>query len=203
MFVQVMHGKTSDPEALHRRLEVWEAELMPGAVGYLGSTGGCTSNGDCILIARFEDREAARRNSDRPEQGAWWAETEKCFDGPVTFHDTEDVDLMTHGGVDSARFVQVMDGHVTDEARAKALERDSDDMLTQLRPDLLGALTAYYGDDEFTEVAYFTTEGAARDGEAAPMPEGATEMFTEWQSVMKVDRYLDINDPWLMTAPTR
>ena len=48
-----------------------------------------------------------------------------------------------------------------------------------------------------------TTEGAARDGEAAPMPEGATEMFTEWQSVMKVDRYLDINDPWLMTAPTR
>ena len=36
MFVQVMHGKTSDPEALHRRLEVWEAELMPGAVGYLG-----------------------------------------------------------------------------------------------------------------------------------------------------------------------
>ena len=103
MFVQVMHGKTSDPEALHRRLEVWEAELMPGAVGYLGSTGGCTSDGDCILIARFEDREAARRNSDRPEQGAWWAETEKCFDGPVTFHDTEDVDLMTHGGVDSAR----------------------------------------------------------------------------------------------------
>ena len=188
MFIQVMEGKTSDAEALHRRMEIWERDLMPGAIGYLGSTGGCTSSGDCILIARFESRDAARANSDRPEQTAWWEETEMCFDGPVVFHDTEDVQVMSHGDMGAARFVQVMDGHVTDEARAKALERDSDDMLTQLRPDLLGALTAYYGDDEFTEVAYFTTEGAARDGEAAPMPEGATEMFTECQSVMKVDR---------------
>lgn len=203
MFVQVIEGRTSDAEALHRRLDVWEAELMPGAVGYLGSTGGCTSTGDCILIARFESRDAARRNSARPEQGAWWTETEKCFDGPVTFHDTEDVELMTHGGVDDATFVQVMDGHVTDEARAKALERDSDEVLTRLRPDLLGGLTAYYGDDGFTEVAYFTTERAARDGESAGMPPEVAGMFTEWQSVMEVDRYLDIVDPWLMTAPSR
>ena len=203
MFVQVMEGRTSDPEALHRRLEVWEAELMPGAIGYLGSTGGCTSSGDCILIARFESREAAQRNSDRPEQGEWWAETETCFDGPVTFHDTEDVTLMTHTGVDDAKFVQVMDGHVTDEDRAKALERDSDEMLMQMRPDLLGGLTAYYGDDEFTEVAYFTTEAAARDGESAEMPADMADMFTEWQSVMKVDRYMDISDPWLVSAPNR
>ena len=86
-------------------------------------------------------------------------------------------------------------------------ERDLNDylafLLAQAHRQMRQGMSQSIGDDEFTEVAYFTTEGAARDGEAAPMPEGATEMFTEWQSVMKVDRYLDINDPWLMTAPTR
>ena len=112
MFIQVIEGRTERPEELHERLDIWQRDLMPGAIGYLGSTGGCTSSGDCILIARFESRDAAQRNSDRPEQGAWWAETEKCFDGPVRFHDTDDVQLMSHGELDSAHFVQVMEGHV-------------------------------------------------------------------------------------------
>lgn len=203
MFVQVIEGKTSDPEALHRRLELWEAELMPGAIGYLGSTGGCTSAGDCILIARFESREAAQRNSDRPEQTEWWNETEQCFDGPVTFHDSVEVEQMIHGGMEGARFVQVMEGHVTDKTRAKDLERESDPVLSELRPELLGAVTAYYGDDDFTEVAYFTSEGEARQGESAEIPPEMADRFAEWQSVMHVDKYLDIPDPWLTSAPSR
>jgi len=70
MFIQVIEGHTRDAEALHHQLERWQRDLMPGAIGYLGSTGGCTATGDCILIARFESAEAARRNSDRPEQTA-------------------------------------------------------------------------------------------------------------------------------------
>ena len=200
MFVQVMEGRTSDPEALHRRLDVWERDLMPGAIGYLGSTGGCTDAGDCILIARFESREAAQRNSDRPEQTEWWTETEKCFDGPVTFHDSVDVQVMTHGGLDGAHFVQVMDGHVTDKERAIDLERRSDAVLAEMRPDLLGSITAFYGDHEFTEVAYFGSEEEAREGEQADMPPEMADMFAEWESVMKVDKYLDIKEPWLTTA---
>ena len=119
MFIQVIEGRTDRPEELHERLEIWQRDLMPGAIGYLGSTGGCTSSGDCILIARFESRDAAQQNSDRPEQGAWWAETEKCFDGPVRFHDTDDVQLMSHGELDSAHFVQVMEGHVSDRRQAR------------------------------------------------------------------------------------
>ncbi len=200
MFVQVMEGKTSDPEALHRRLELWEQELMPGAIGYLGSTGGCTSTGDCILIARFESREAAQRNSDRPEQTRWWEGTEQCFDGPVTFHDSADVQVMAHGGLDDAHFVQVMDGHVTDRDRAADLERRSDAVLAEMRPDLLGSITAFYGEGEFTEVAYFGSEQEARAGEQADMSPDMAEMFTEWESVMKVDKYFDIKEPWLTSA---
>ena len=102
MFIQVIEGRTANPEECTSNLEFWERDLMPGAIGYLGSTAGCTSSGDCILIARFEDREAAQRNSDRHEQTEWWSATEKCFDGPVRFHDTDDVQLMTHGELDNA-----------------------------------------------------------------------------------------------------
>jgi len=200
MFVQVIEGKTDDPEAVHRRLEIWQRDLMPGAIGYLGSTGGCTAAGDCILIARFESRESAQRNSERPEQGAWWAETEKCFTGAVRFHDTDDVQLMTHGELDRAHFVQVMEGHCADRNRAVELEHDADPLLATARPDLLGAVTAFFDDDEFTEIAYFTSEHEARKAEGRDMPEEMATTFGEWERLMKVDRYIDITDPWLVSA---
>ena len=200
MFIQVIEGRTERPDELHERLDIWQRDLMPGAIGYLGSTGGCTSSGDCILIARFESRDAAQRNSDRPEQGAWWAETEKCFDGPVRFHDTDDVQLMNHGELDSAHFVQVMEGHVSDRTKLAELEEQADPILAELRPDLLGSVTAYFGDGEFTEVAYFTSEDAARKAERGEMPERFGSMFAEWERLMKVEKYIDIKDPWLVSA---
>ena len=199
MFVQVIEGKTRDPEELHRRLDVWRRDLMPGASGYLGSAGGCTSSGDCILIARFESADLARANSRRPEQDAWWKQTERLFDGPVRFHDTEDVQVMQHGSLDTARFVQVMEGHVADRKRAEELERETDPMLVELRPDLLGSVTAFFGDGEFTELAYFTDEAHARANESKQPPAGAAEKMAEWMRVMTVDRYLDINEPWLVS----
>ena len=200
MFIQIIEGRTERPEELHERLEIWQRDLMPDAIGYLGSTGGCTSSGDCILIARFENRAAAQKNSDRPEQGKWWAETERCFDGPVRFHDTDDVQLMTHGEMDSAHFVQVMEGHVSNRRRLDELERESDPILAELRPDLLGSVTAYFGDDEFAEVAYFTSEAEARRAEQGEMPEDMASKFAEWEQLMKVEKYIDITDPWLVSA---
>lgn len=97
MFIQVIQGRTSDPEALHRRLDVSERDLRPGAIGYLGSAGGCTADGSFIMAVRFTDRDAAMRNGARKEQGEWWSATEKCLDGPASFHDTEDVHVMAHG----------------------------------------------------------------------------------------------------------
>jgi hypothetical protein len=152
------------------------------------------------MLARFENAEAARRNSTRPEQDAWWTETEKLFDGPVTFHDTTDVHVMTHGQMDDAHFVQVMEGHVTDRARADALNQEAEPLLADERPDLIGSVTAYYGDGDYTEVAYFTSEAEAREGERKEMAPEMAERFAEFQELWHVDRYLDITDPWLTTA---
>jgi hypothetical protein len=158
------------------------------------------ADGMCVLVARFEDRAAAERNSDRPEQGEWWATTEQCFDGPVTFHDSEDVHVMQHGRLEDAQFVQVMEGHVTDRARADQLELESDPVLAEARPDLLGSITAFFDDGEYADIAYFTSEAEARDAERMGMPPELAAKFGEWEQVMKVDRYLDLPQPWLVSA---
>jgi hypothetical protein len=200
MFIQVIEGTTSDQDALHRQLDLWEREVKPGAIGYLGSTGGCTSDGDCIMVVRFESRDAARRNSERPEQTRWWQDVERCFDGPVRFHDSDDVQIMTHGSLDDAGFVQAMEGHVSDLGRAHDVEVKADRILADERPDLLGSVTAFFDDGEFAELAYFTSEAAARQGETKDLSATAAAAFAEWSECMPVDRYLDLTEPWLMNA---
>lgn len=46
----------------------------------------------------FESAAAAHANNERAEQGAWWSETETCFDGPVSFTDSEDAEEFLAGG---------------------------------------------------------------------------------------------------------
>jgi len=107
---------------------------------------------------------------------------------------------MTHGELDTASFVQVMEGHCANRDRAIELEHEVDPVLARSRPELLGAVTAYFGDDEFAEIAYFTSESAARTGERQEMPEDMASKYAEWEHVMKVDRFIDLPQPWLMSA---
>ena len=69
-----------------------------------------------------------------------------------------------------------------------------------MRPDLLGSVTAYFDDDEFTEVAYFTSEEEPAQGEAPGHPDRDGGQVRRVGDVMKVDHYLDITDPWLTSA---
>jgi hypothetical protein len=171
MFVQVFQGRTSDGQALMAAVDRWTRELGPTAVGWLGSTSGVTDDGTFIGVARFESADAARRNSDRPEQGAWWAETEKLFEGEVTFHDTEDVDVDLQGDPDRAGFVQVMQGRVSDPVRAKELTAQmSTEEAAGFRPDVLGSVYALHPGGEWTMVIYFTSEAEARENERKEMP---------------------------------
>lgn len=198
MFVQLIEGHTHDPGALQGCFDRWVRDLKPGAVGYLGSTEGVSPDGDVVILARFADREAAAANAARPEQSAWWAEVEQCFDGPVSFHETEDITEMRHGDVQRAQFVQVMEGHVSDRERAEALDEIADRTLTAMRPDLLGVTTAYFDGGRYATLAYFTSEHDARRNEGKPMPEDIADQFEEWGRVMSVDRYIDLTEPVLV-----
>jgi hypothetical protein len=198
MFVQVFQGKTSDPGGLRRQADRWVQELAPGADGWLGSTMGVTADGDFIGTARFRDEAAARANSERPEQGNWWNETAKYFDGEVTFADSSDVDVFRAGGSDDAGFVQVMQGHASDKEAVRAFDRELDAL--ELRPDLLGGVRAWYGDGDFVELAYFTSEAEAREQESAEPPAEVAARLAEWQATMGEIRYHDLTEPWLFSA---
>ena len=199
MFIQVITGTTSDREGLQRQLERWEAELRPGAAGFLGATGGVADDGRVILAARFESEEAAGRNSAREGQGAWWAETEKYLEN-VAFQDSVQVTTMLGGGSDRAGFVQVMRGRVINpEKAAELLARaaEFEAALHAQRPDVIGDVTAIHADGTYTDLIYFTSEAEARAGEQKGMPAELQAMFEEYMSAMTVEEYLDLKDPWL------
>lgn len=196
MFVQVIQAKAKDPDALRQRFEVWQRDLKPITEGFLGSTAGIGSDGTWIVAARFESEEVARRNSDRPEQGEWWAETEKHIDGDAIFYDCTEVDEIMGGGSDDAGFVQVIQGYATDKAelRRRGAEMES---LSQVRPDVLGGFVAWGPEDGFSQFMYFSSEEEARKGEKSEsMDEGQAQ---EWQKLIRDVKYIDLTDPWLTT----
>jgi hypothetical protein len=197
MFVQVIKGKVSDASAVRAALEKWANELASGATGWLGSTTGVTDDGTLIAAARFDTVENARRNSDRPEQGDWWAETERLFDGEVTFDDSSEVDDYVAGDPNTAGFVQVMQGQVSDLARARALMQQRPDSFRQLRPDILAILNLAHQDGRWTSVAYFTSEAEARQRESQERPPEFAEMMKEMASLSVGEtRYYDLRQVW-------
>jgi len=199
MFIQVITAKVVDEEAMWRQLDRWEAELRPGAQGFLGSTGGVTDDGRLIALVRFDSADAARRNGDRPEQGQWWAEMEKTLENP-TFQDSVEVDVLGGGPSVDAGFVQVMRGRIVDPAKLAELRsrmKEFESAMVTARPDVIGDVTVMHPDGTFTNAVYFRSESEARANEAKEMPAEMMAMFSDWMSAAPVDEYLDIRTPRL------
>ena len=199
MFVQVIQGRVNDEAGLRKQLDRWVSDLAAGASGWLGATGGVSSDREFVGIVRFESEEAARANGDRPEQGEWWNETAKCFDGDVTFVDCPEVDLFLDGGSDDAGFVQIIQGRADrEELRSRATELN--ETLRRLRPDVIGGLVAWHGDGRFTQAVYFTSEAEAREGETRELSPEDVAARDEVLSLLHDVRYVDLREPWLHSA---
>jgi hypothetical protein len=198
MFIQVIQGPAADAGELREALDRWVRELAPGSTGWLGTTAGVTDDGTFVALARFESAEAARRNSDRPEQGQWWVETAKLFGGEVVFHDYADVEEFGGGGADDAGFVQIMQGRVRDGEAMRALMRDSGAEFEAFRPEVIGGVDCLDGDSGFTDAIYFTYEAAAREGERKEMPPEMASVMERMGALMEGDvTYMDLRSPWL------
>ena len=202
MFIQVIQGRTSDAAGLRAAVEHWEEEIAPGAVGWLGSTGGVTEDGRAIAIVRFESEEDARRNSARPEQGRWWAETEQLYDGPVTFRDSTDVVLDLQGDPESAGFVQVVQGRTTDPRRARELMAQDPETWAAFRPDVLGSVEIAHEDGAYTLVLYFTSEAEAREGERKAAPPEVQAVIEQLMALSPEPLdFIDLRQPLLYSPP--
>lgn len=201
MFVQVIQGQVADASQLRLGLDKWMQELAPGAAGWLGITAGVTDDGRFIALARFESEAAARRNSDRPEQDKWWAETAPLFAGEATFQNSVDVDVDMVGDPDTAGFVQVMQGRASDPERARELMRQNPEQWRAFRPDVLGSMTVAHEGGAFTTAFYFTSEADARAGEQKEPPEELKAVLDELTQLSVGEMtYLDLKDPWLYSA---
>src|SRR5262245_21598393 len=141
MFVQIVEGRTKDREAVRRKGEAWEQEVGPSD-GFLGATAGVTADGRSIAIVRFESEEAARANSDRPEQTKWAAEMGELYDGEPSYTESSDVTLWMGGGSNDAGFVQVMKSTGVDRAAIEKMDAVFE-QYTSLRPDLLGGIRVW------------------------------------------------------------
>ncbi len=195
MFVQVISGTVTDVDEMDRLADRWQTDLRPGAAGYLGTTAGVTDDRHFVVLARFESAEAAAKNSERPEQGAWWAEMEKVV-GDVTFHNCSRIATLFGGGKDDAGFVQVMQGRIKDRAKAEEFfgrTAEAEKLLGGARPDVIGEVIAVHDDgDTYTDVVYFSSEEEARANEAKPMPPEAQEIMAEMDAAIEVTEFLDL-----------
>jgi hypothetical protein len=201
VFVQVVQGQVADAGQVRDALERWAKELAPGATGWLGTTAGVTEDGRFIALARFESEEAARRNSDRPEQDQWWTETSKLFTGEAAFRDSGDVTVDVTGDPDDAGFVQVMRGQGSDPGRARELMEQDSAEWAAFRPEIIGSVAVGHEGGAYTMALYFTSEEAAREGERKEPPAHLRAQMEEMDKLsVGVPEFFDLKQPWLYSS---
>ena len=196
MFIQIIQGRCTRQDEMHALADEWRDQLASGADGWLGGTYGFTDDGMFLGIVRFESRERAEANSRRPEQGMWAERMAALFEGPVEFHDSDDVTMLFDGMAEGG-FVQVIQGRVDDPARLRSLMTNDTTMLHEMRPDILGATLAIEDDGTFTETVAFTDEESARAGETSPPP---PEIAAELDWAMQGASFHDLRNPWFESA---
>jgi len=196
MFVQVIQGRVTDAAQVNALAEEWADTIGKSADGWIDSTAGVTEDGTSVVFVRFESEDAAQRNSDRPEQGAWWERMAALYDGEPTFANCTRVQVDEYGDISQAGFVQVMQGHTTDVDKAMALMTDSDIDWASLRPDILGTTWAGSEDGNWSMAIHFTSEAAAREGEQKEMPPEVEASMGELNAIASGEpRFFDLRDP--------
>jgi hypothetical protein len=198
MFVQIIQGQISDPRQVRAQLDRWADELADGSIGWMGTTAGVTDDGTFVALARFESEEAARQNSDRPEQSAWWEGTAPLFTDTPVFHNSTSVDVDAPGDPGQAGFVQVMQGRSSDPDRARELMASDPTDWRAFRPEILGTVMVAHDGDAWTMAIYFTSEAAAREGERKEPPPEAMKVMEQVNALnLGEPRYYDFKQPWL------
>ena len=196
MFIQIIQGTCTRQDELREVATSWRTEVGADAVGWLGGTFGFTDDDMFVGVVRFDSRESAMLNSARPRQTAWAQQIMELMDGPVEFHDCDDVTLFLDGGSDDAGFVQVVRGKVDDVGRLKGMFADID-TLHEMRPEIIGGSLAIEPDGTFTETIAFTDEASARAGEGIEPP---ASVQADLQYAMSGATFYDLSHPWFESA---
>ena len=101
------------------------------------------------------------------------------------------------GDPDRAGFVQVMQGQVTDPARAQELMAQFPrEAMKEFRPDVLGTVMIDHDEGRWTRVIYFTSEADAREGEKKEPPPEFQDAMAELSKLNSgPPEFLDLRQP--------
>jgi hypothetical protein len=193
MFVQFIRATITDVEGLRSHLKRGRVELTPGVVGFLGSTAGISTNGEFVVLARYDSAAACAASRARPESEAWWHDLEAFIDGAPVVKESERVSILISGS-DNADFVQIMEG-TGDPAALAELDERFLEIAPTYRPDIMGGYRAYFDDDTWADITYFTSETEARAGESREMPVEVARLFEEFGRVAGIVAYHDLTEP--------
>jgi hypothetical protein len=188
MFSQVVQGYTNDPPAVRRAMERWAPTAGTSSI-----TAGVAKDGRFVAVTTWESDEPARAAT-----GEWHG----ILDGQVRVTNGARTDFFAPGDVFRARFVQVVQGQVTDLNEARRHKAVLEEVLATHLRCLLGTLTVEHEGERFTRALYFSTEEEARAGESH-MP--ATVRRSDEDALRLLVgpvEYLDLQDPWLLSPLT-
>lgn len=201
VFVQIIQARAADAEALRAHHERWIEDLAPGADGWLGSTAGVSTEGEYIALVRFASAEAARRNSQREEQGVWWSQLEALTDSELTVQNCREVAELAGGGSDEAGLVEIFQGRAPDIHEVLERIAETEEETLPHRPRLIGGYIVAHGEGPgFTEVLYYPSEEAAEDSRAENVREQELSHIEEMTGAITDLRRIELLAPWLHSA---
>ena len=192
MFIQVIQGKCSRRQEVRQVSDSWVNHAGGTAPGWLGGTYGFTDDDDFFAVVRFESREAAMENSQRPETSEFARKMGELMEGEPSFFDSDEVETFLDGGSDDATFVQIIRGKGDPTLWQKMGDTSQ---LREMRPDVIGGTVAIQNDGSFVETIAFTDEESARQGEQsdAQPPEDVAEAM---QQLMDGAKFYDLREVW-------
>jgi hypothetical protein len=202
VFIQVIQGRAANPSGIRKELNRWQRQLAVDADGWLGSTAGTTEDGWSVVVVYFASEQQARRNSNRPEQRAWWRQASRHL-GEIAFHDAAKVHLYRDGRSDLAGYVEIIQGHTDNLERMASLGGDQEEVLAREAPHILGVTVAEHADrpGDFTQIVYFTSEQDAQSFEPEPPTEADEPAQEERRSLLTNLRSFDLHHPQFLIPP--
>jgi len=201
MFGQVVQGHTTDPAGARQAMERWARHVSPGATGWVRTIAGVTHHGTFIALLQFDSENAVGINSGRPEQDRWWTEMRGLLDGGVTVENGVRTEAFLAGDPDRAGFVQVVQGRVSDMARAREHLHAMQKLWSLHLTALLGTVTIELSGGRFSRALCWSTELEARAGALETPPEvRARNQAARQQLLVGQPESLDLQEPWLYSA---
>lgn len=196
-FVQVIEAPVADAEQVRAVYHRWFDELAPDAEGWLTATAGITDDGEFVAVVQFASEEAARRNSQREAQDAWWNELSGHLAGEARFHESDEVAAFGENRSDDAGFVHLVRGRAVGLAGVTALVAEHEHHhIHEHHLPVLGGMLATHGEERFTELVYYPSADEVRDADGRLPDESVTMVERVADDLLEVQhRYVE--DPWL------